>query len=118
MYQVINTIVIIRQSKKILTLLIVFLVINSCERKVKISQETFKQVVSHRNLGLAYLEENRLLDAVDEFRKLVEITPKEPLGYANLGYAYLNMSGGLEQSEAWLFKALKLAPAHYCTEMP
>ena len=111
MYQVINTIVIIRQSKKILTLLIVFLVINSCERKVKISQETFKQVVSHRNLGLAYLEENRLLDAVDEFRKLVEITPKEPLGYANLGYAYLNMSGGLEQSEAWLFKALKLAPA-------
>ncbi len=101
---------IIRQTKKTLIFLIIVLGVNSCGRNIKISQEIFKEVVSHRNLGLAYIEENRLLDAVDEFQELVKIIPREPLGYANLGYVYLNKSGELEQSEAWLLKALKLDP--------
>ncbi len=67
-------------------------------------------MVSHRNLGLAYLEEERYSDAANEFNMLVEIAPKEPLGYANLGLTYMRTSGKLKQSEEWLQKALKLVP--------
>ena len=73
-------------------------------------QVTYNQMVSHRNLGLAYLEEERYSDAANEFNMLVEIAPKEPLGYANLGLTYLRTSGKLKQSEEWLQKALKLVP--------
>ncbi|MCH7528442.1 MAG: VCBS repeat-containing protein [Candidatus Marinimicrobia bacterium] len=69
-------------------------------------------MITHRNLGLAYLEESKLLDARDEFLLLVEIAPREPLGYANLGLTYLRMAGGLGQAEKWLQKALRLEPDH------
>jgi hypothetical protein len=75
-----------------------------------VDQDTYNQMVSHRNLGLAYLEEERYSDAANEFKMLVETAPNEPLGYANLGLTYMRMSGQLEQSEEWLQKALKLVP--------
>jgi len=75
-----------------------------------VDQATYNQMVSHRNLGLAYLEEERYSDAADEFNILVETAPNEPLGYANLGLTYMRMSGKLKQSEEWLQKALKLVP--------
>ena len=73
-------------------------------------QITYNQMASHRNLGLAYLEEERYSDAANEFNMLVETAPKEPLAYANLGLTYMRMSGKLKQSEESLQKALKLVP--------
>ena len=73
-------------------------------------QDTYNQMVSHRNLGLAYLEEERYSDAANEFKMLVKTAPNEPLGYANLGLTYMRMSGKLKQSEEWLQKALELVP--------
>ena len=67
-------------------------------------------MISHRNLGLSYLEEERYSDALNEFNMLVNIADEEPLGYANLGLTYMRMSGQLLQSEEWLEKALLLAP--------
>ena len=67
-------------------------------------------MISHRNLGLAYLEEERYSDAANEFNMLIEIAPNEPLGYANLGLTYMRTSGKLKQSEESLQKALKLVP--------
>ena len=67
-------------------------------------------MVSHRSLGLSYLEEERYSDALKEFNSLVKIAGKEPLGYTNLGLTYMRMSGQLQQSEEWLKKALVLAP--------
>ena len=87
-----------------------FALFSGCDNKVVINSETAKQMITHRNLGMAYLEEGQLQDAADEFIKLVEIAPKEPLGYANLGLTYMRKSGELDQSEEWLQKALKLAP--------
>ena len=97
-------------SRIIPILFITLLLTNGCENEVKIDQFTFKQMVSHRNLGLAYLEEERYSEATNEFNMLVETAPKEPLGYANLGLTYMRMSGKLKQSEEWLQKALKLVP--------
>ena len=67
-------------------------------------------MVSYHNLGLAYMEEERYSDAANQFIILVELAPKEPLGYANLGLTYMRMSGKLDKSEEWLQKALKLMP--------
>ena len=72
--------------------------------------DTFSEMVSHRSLGLSYLEEERYSDALKEFNFLVKIADKEPLGYTNLGLTYMRMSGQLQQSEEWLKKALLLAP--------
>jgi len=68
-------------------------------------------MIIHRNLGLAYLEENKLREAAGEFQKLVDIMPNEPLGHANLGLAYLRMRQ-LEPAEKWLQEALHLEPDH------
>ena len=51
--------------------------------------DTFSEMVSHRSLGLSYLEEERYSDALKEFNFLVKIADKEPLGYANLGLTYM-----------------------------
>ncbi len=83
-----------------------------CEKRVEINPETARQMITHRNLGLAYFEEGQFQNAADEFHILIKIAPKEPLGYANLGLTYMRMTGELEQAEKWLQEALKLAPDH------
>ena len=82
----------------------------SCEQKKIVSPTIFSKMVSHQNLGLAYLEEERYSDAVSEFTALIHIAKEEPLGYANLGLTYMRMSGELHNSEEWLNKALDLSP--------
>ena len=81
-----------------------------CERENLVSPDTFVKMISHRNLGLAYLEEERFSDAVKEFKALIDLHPQEPLGYANLGLTYMLMSGELKNSEEWLSQALKKSP--------
>ena len=84
---------------------------NGCEQKTSIDPQTARQMTIHRNLGLAYLEEDNLSAAAAEFQALIEIAPQEPLGYANLGLTYLRR-GELEQAEKWLKEALNLEPDH------
>ena len=96
-------------TRNILIILIILLNYN-CEKKVTVDQSTYSEMISHRNLGLSYLEEERYSDALNEFNMLVNIADEEPLGYANLGLTYMRMSGQLLQSEEWLEKALLLAP--------
>ncbi|MBL7047770.1 MAG: hypothetical protein ISR95_09120, partial [Candidatus Marinimicrobia bacterium] len=80
------------------TWLILLVFFSSCEKKVEINPETARQMITHRNLGLAYLEEGRFIDAADEFKTLIDIFPDEPLGYGNLGLTYMQMSGELKQA--------------------
>ena len=69
---------------------------------MKLDENVYSQITSHRNFGLAYLEEERYSDAANEFLMLIEKAPKEPLGYANLGLTYMRMDGELKQSEKWI----------------
>ena len=77
---------------------------------MKLDENVYSQITSHRNFGLAYLEEERYSDAANEFLMLIEKAPKEPLGYANLGLTYMRMDGELKQSEKWINSALNLVP--------
>ena len=71
---------------KFVTVVIGFLLLaGNCAKNREIDPETAGQMVVHRNLGLAYLEENLLQLAEGEFQSLVDLAPREPLGYANIG---------------------------------
>lgn len=87
------------------------LFMGGCQKKAEIDPQTASEMIIHRNLGLAYLEENKLREAAEEFQTLVEIEPREPLGYANLGLTYSRM-GKMEQAEKWLQDAMNLEPDH------
>ncbi len=69
------------------------------------------EVLIPRNLGLAYLEQDRYPQALESFQKVAALAPEEALGYADAGLALLRMQR-LDEAEAWLKKALARDPAH------
>ena len=66
-------------------------------------------ILTARTLGLAYLDENRLEDAEQEFIKLIRLAPDEPSGHANLGLVYLRL-GRYQDAERAIDRAVRLAP--------
>jgi len=94
-------------TRILLLLLIITLsfIISSCEKEKKISAD----MITARSIGLAYLEENNLVEAEAAFKKLLEIAPDEPLAYANLGLVYTRM-GEYDKAETYFQSALDLAP--------
>ena len=86
------------------------LFINGCNNKIEFDVKTYESMVSCRNRGLAYLEEENFIEAAKQFEILTRIAPKEPLGFANLGLTYMRSDGELKRSEIWLKKALELKP--------
>ena len=71
--------------------------------------ERSSDILSHRNLGLAHLEENHIEAAQAEFTRLIEALPGDPLGYANLGLTYLR-DDDPERALVQIQKALTLDP--------
>src|SRR5688572_28039498 len=63
-----------------------------------------------RMLGVSYLQRNQLPEAEAEFKKLTELAPDDPLGYANLGLTYLQ-AGRYAEAEKQLRRARELDPA-------
>ncbi len=78
-----------------------------CNQNRDRDNATSEEIITARTLGLAYLEENKLEEARDEFLKVVDLDPKEVLGYANLGIVYLRM-GEYREAEDWLQQAIKM----------
>ena len=70
---------------------------------------SFNKLISHRNLGLGYLEEERYSDGAREFMSFIAIAPKEASGYANLGWIYLQSPGKLDSAEIMLKHAMELS---------
>src|SRR2546430_16224170 len=66
-------------------------------------------ILTARTLGLAYLEENRLPEAKQEFAKLIRLAPDEPSGHANLRLVYLRL-GRYPEADGEVARAVKLAP--------
>lgn len=60
-------------------------------------------------LGLSYLQRNQLPEAEAEFKKLTELAPDDPLGYADLGLTYLQ-AARYEDAEEQLRRARELDP--------
>ena len=72
----------------VLIQLIIFLFIYSCGED---SNQKARDMITTRTMGLAFLEENKLAEAENAFKQLIEIAPNEALGYANLGLVYIRM---------------------------
>ncbi len=72
-------------------------------------QNRAESILTSRTMGLAFLEENKLEEAEQEFLKLTSLVPEEAIGYANLGLVYLRM-GRYDEAEKNLLKALDLTP--------
>ena len=72
-----------------------------CRKKPAPVEELF----STRMLGLSYLQRNQLPEAETKFKKLVDLAPDDPLGYADLGLTYLQ-SGRYQDAERQLRRAL------------
>ncbi len=62
-----------------------------------------------RMLGLSYLQRNQLPQAESAFKKLTQLAPDDPLGYANLGLTYLQ-AGRYAEAEKQLRRARELDP--------
>ena len=83
------------------------LALSGCDRRPAVATG---EILTTRTLGLAYLEENRLTEAETAFRRLTELAPDEPLGFANLGLVYLRQ-GSYEEAEGSIRRALDLDPS-------
>jgi len=69
------------------------------------------EALTHKNLGLAYLEQGKGDQALEEFKRVIQLLPDEPLGYANLGLAFFRMNK-IEEAERWVREALRRDPSH------
>src|SRR4051812_16063579 len=69
-----------------------------------------EELYTTRMLGLSYLQRNQLPQAESTFRKLTDLAPDDPLGYANLGLTYLQ-AGRYREAEDALKRARELDPA-------
>src|SRR6266851_3715078 len=67
-------------------------------------------LITARTVGLDDLQRGRLAEAEQEFRKVIALAPRDPLGYANLGLTYLR-AGRLGDAESQLKRARRLDPA-------
>jgi hypothetical protein len=62
-----------------------------------------------RMVALSYLQRNQLPQAESSFKKLTELAPDDPLGYADLGLTYLQ-AGRFPEAERQLRRARELDP--------
>ena len=80
----------------------------ACRSKPAASVE---DLFATRTLGTSYLQLGELPQAETQFKKLIELAPDDPLGYANLGLTY-SEAGRYPEAEVQLRRARKLDPAN------
>src|SRR6266513_1184110 len=66
-------------------------------------------LITARTVGLDDLQRGRLDEAEREFKRVIAIAPRDPLGYANLGLTYLR-AGRFGDAESQLKRARRLDP--------
>ena len=84
---------------------VVMVAIAACREKPASVQELY----TTRILGLNYLQRNQLPEAESQFKKLIELAPEDPVGYADLGLTYLQ-AGRYADAEKQLRRAQELDP--------
>src|SRR6266446_6799396 len=66
-------------------------------------------LITARTVGLEHLQRGRLPEAEQEFKTVIALAPRDPLGYANLGLTYLR-AGRYVEAESELDRARRLDP--------
>src|SRR5258706_1169435 len=94
-------------SVKTFSLLVIVVVLSAVAcREKPIDQGA---LITARTIGLDDLQRGRLAEAEQEFRAVIALAPRDPLGYANLGLTYLR-AGRYGEAEAQLDRARRLDP--------
>ncbi len=75
---------------------ILLLLVCACKKAPVDDSERIRQLLSYQNLGLAYLEENQVQEARNEYNKIIQLAPEEALGYANVAIAELRLGNYAE----------------------
>ena len=88
---------------------IVIICFSGCTMKQQLDKDQYQELLSHRNRGLAYIEEEQYLDAVKQFKSFIDVVPFEASGYANLGWSYLQLPNKLDSAEIYLLEAEELS---------
>ncbi len=70
-----------------------------------------QELLTAHYLGLTDLERGQLPEAEVQFKKVVALAPRDPLGYVNLGLTYLR-GGRYADAEAQVRRARRLDPAN------
>ncbi|HTJ24146.1 MAG TPA: FG-GAP-like repeat-containing protein, partial [Gemmatimonadaceae bacterium] len=91
----------------VLTASLLAAVIAGCQKKEVRTEELFQA----QALGLGYLETGQLAQAESQFKRVIDLAPKDPLGYANLGVTYLRGSR-YDEADKQLKRARELDPAN------
>jgi DNA-binding SARP family transcriptional activator len=79
---------------------------NGCRSEPVDTQE----LLTAHSLGLIDLQRGQLPEAEQQFKKVIALAPKDPVGYANLGLTYLR-GGRYAEAETQLRRARRLNPA-------
>lgn len=82
--------------------------VTSCRREKPAPVE---ELFTTRTLAANLLQRGQLRDAEVQFKKLIELAPDDPLGYANLGLTYLQ-EARYGEAETQLLRARKLDSAN------
>lgn len=89
---------------------------DSALRELQTSIAILPTPTAHRNLGTLYLRTGEPQRAIEEYRRALDLDPREAGAYASLGYALLNQ-GAPGEAVAALQRAIALnsglADAHY-----
>src|SRR5882762_6309037 len=94
-------------SVKTFSLLVIVVLLNAVACRDKpIDQGA---LITARTIGLDDLQKGRLAEAEQEFRTVIALAPRDPLGYANLGLTYLR-AGRYAEAESELDRARRLDP--------
>src|SRR5882762_3041762 len=92
-------------SVKTFSLLVIVVLLNAVACRDKpIDQGA---LITARTIGLDDLQRGRLAEAEQEFRTVIALAPRDPLGYANLGLTYLR-GGRYGEAESQLDRARRL----------
>ncbi|MDZ7362797.1 MAG: FG-GAP-like repeat-containing protein [candidate division KSB1 bacterium] len=98
-----------QKSIRLIAIFLFIFLLSACEKQQVDDKRQITAMISARTLGLAYLEENKLSEAEAEFLKLIQLAPKEALGYANLGLVYMRRDD-FAKAEQQIKEAIKLDP--------
>jgi Tfp pilus assembly protein PilF len=77
----------------------------------KQSEPRTGELFAAESRGLGYLERGQLSESEAQFKTVISLAPKEPLGYANLGLTYLRGSRYAD-AESRLRRARELDPTN------
>lgn len=84
------------------------LLLLACSSAPSPTRDTWIEAISHKNLGLAYLDRADLDGAVAEFDTVCALIPDDPTGYANLALTYLRRQE-IDEAERAIDRAVRVA---------